>query len=48
MTVVHRLFDIAYPNMEAFRKNKRVVDTQRRRVTDNIVANTIMLTVCVT
>ena len=38
MTVVQRLLDVAYPNMEAFRKKKEVVGTQRRKVTDIIVA----------
>ena len=31
--------DIAYPDMETFRKKKEVVDTQRRKVTDIIVAS---------
>ena len=39
MTVVQRLLDVVYPNMEAFRKKKEVVDTQRRKATDKIVAS---------
>ena len=33
MTVVERLLDVAYPNIEASRKKKELVDTKRRRVT---------------
>ena len=39
MTVVQRLLDVAYTNMEACRRKKEVVDTQRRKVTDKIVAS---------
>ena len=38
MTVVQRLLDVAYPNMEAFKK-KRGFDTQSRKVTHKIVAS---------
>ena len=39
MTVVQILLDVAYPNMEAFRKKNEVVDTKRRNMTDKIVAS---------
>ena len=42
ITVVQRRLDVAYPNMEAFTKKKEVVDdTQRRKVTDKIVASVL-------
>ena len=39
MTVVQRLLDVAYPNIDAFKKKKEVVDTQSRKVTHTIVAS---------
>ena len=39
MTVLQRLLDVAYPNMVTFRKKTEVVDTQRRKVPDKIVAS---------
>ena len=39
MTVVQILLDVAYPNMETFRKKKEVVDTQSRNVTVKIVTS---------
>ena len=39
MTVVQKLLDVVYPNMEPFRKKKEVVDTQKRKVTDKIAVS---------
>ena len=39
MTVVQIVLDVAYPNMEAFRRKKEVVDTQRRKVTDKSLSS---------